>query len=85
MMFASMTGLSDEVLESTFVKGLKAKIRAEIRVLKPIRLGPIMDMAQRLEEKNQALKSLKEYPGLRVNRPNSSGFSEAGKNWRFNC
>lgn len=79
MMFASMTGLSDEVLESTFVKGLKAEIRAEIRVLKPIRLGPIMDMAQRLEEKNQALKSLKEYPGLRVNRPNSSGFSEAAK------
>ena len=78
-MSVSMTGLSDEVLESTFVKGLKVEIRAEIRVLKPIGLGSIMEMTQRLEEKNQALKSLKMYTGFKSGGPNLSGLSEAPK------
>ena len=38
LMSATMTGLPDEVLESTFVKGLKPKIRAKVSVLKPIGL-----------------------------------------------
>lgn len=32
-MSTSMAGLPDEVLESTFIKGLKPEIRAEVRVL----------------------------------------------------
>ena len=51
-MSASMAGLLDEVLESTFVNGLKPEIRAEVRVLKPVGLGPIMETAKLVEEKN---------------------------------
>ena len=35
LMSASVTGLSNDALESTFVKGLKLDIRAKVRVLKP--------------------------------------------------
>ena len=38
-MSTPMVGLLEEVLESTFVKGLKLDIRAEVRVLKPNGLG----------------------------------------------
>ena len=40
LMSASMTGLFDEELESTFTKGLKAEIRAEIRGFKAYWAGP---------------------------------------------
>ena len=71
LMSATMTGLPDEVLESTFVKGLKPEIRAEVRVLKPMGLDQIMETAQLVEEKNMAIKSIKDPVALRVNRPSS--------------
>lgn len=40
----------DEVLESSFINGLKAPIRAEIRMMKPRGLGHIMGLAQRVVE-----------------------------------
>ncbi|EXB38291.1 hypothetical protein L484_013924 [Morus notabilis] len=52
---APLTELSEQVLESTFVKGLKPEIRAEIRLMKPERLGRIMEVAQRVEERNQSV------------------------------
>ena len=59
-MSTSMAGLPDEVLESTFIKGLKPEIRAEVRVLKPVRLGQIMETTQLVEEKNWVIISIKE-------------------------
>ena len=50
-MLVSMTGLSDEVLDSTFMKGLKPDIRAEVRVFKPNRQGSLMETTQLIEEK----------------------------------
>ena len=40
---APLTGISDEVLESTFVKGLKQEIQAELLVADVHRLGQKMD------------------------------------------
>ena len=71
LMLASMTRLPEEVLESTFVKGLKPEVRAEVRVLKPIGLGQIMEIAQLVKDKNLAIKSLKDPNGLKYSRPNS--------------
>ena len=70
-MSASITGLPDEVLEGTFVKGLKPEIRAKVRVLKPIGLGPLMELAQLVEEKNLAIKAMFEPSGLKTKQPNT--------------
>lgn len=45
-----------EVLERIFVNGFKAQIRAEVRLLKPVGLGEIMEIAQRIEERNDLLR-----------------------------
>lgn len=81
-MSASMVGLPDEVLESTFVRGLKPEIRVGIRVLKPTGLGQLMEMAQLVEEKNMAIRSLKDPFGLRGTKPtpyNTSRAQEGGR------
>lgn len=48
--------ISDDVLESNFINGLKAPIQAEVRMLKPRKLGHIMNLARRLEDRNKLLK-----------------------------
>ena len=53
---ALLTEIFDEVLESTFVKGLKQEIQAELLVVDVHGLRQIMDQAQRIEEKNKMLK-----------------------------
>lgn len=60
---APLTELSEQVLESTFVKGLKPDIKAEIRLMKPEGLGRIMEVAQRVEERNLSVR------GSRVTGP----------------
>ena len=85
-MSASITGLPDEVLEGTFVKGLKPEIRAKVRVLKPIGLGPLMELAQLVEEKNLAIKAMFEPSGLKTKQPNTiripGGIKTSGFNYR---
>ena len=71
LMLASMTRLPNAVLESTFVMGLKPNIRVEVRVLKPVGLGQLMETAQLVEEKNIAIKANQEPTRLKSNRPNS--------------
>ncbi|GMN32864.1 hypothetical protein TIFTF001_046644 [Ficus carica] len=44
-----LTDLSEEVLESTFINGLRADIWAEVRMMKPSGLPRIMEFAQRVE------------------------------------
>lgn len=48
--------MPEAVLEGHFVNGLKPEIRAEIRVLRPLGLENIMEMAQRIEDRNQVLQ-----------------------------
>ena len=46
----------EAVLEGHFINGLKSEIRAEIKVLRPLGLENIMEMAQRIEDRNQVLQ-----------------------------
>lgn len=70
VMSATMVELLDEILESMFVKGLKPEIRAEVRFSKPIGLGSTMETAQLIEDKNQALRAIKNPTTNNVVRPN---------------
>ena len=65
-----LKGISEEVMESTFMNGLLPEIRAELRLLKPYGLGHLMEMAQRVEDRNLAMRAAREPNG--PNGPKSS-------------
>lgn len=44
-----LIGLSEAVLESNFIKGLKLEVRSKLQLLRPKGLGEIMDLAQMVE------------------------------------
>ena len=48
--------LPEAVLERHFINGLHPEIKAELRVLRPRSLEQMMDMAQRIEERNLVLR-----------------------------
>ena len=58
--------VSDAVLEGNFMKGMKPKIRAALRLLRPRGLGETMELAQMIEDKNTAKQ---------INKSNSVSFS----------
>ena len=62
---APLTGISKEVMESTFINGLKQEIQVELLISNSRGLGQIMDLAQHTEDKNKLLRGL----GPRSNRP----------------
>ena len=49
--------ISEAVLEGNFMKGLKLKIRAALRLLRPRGLGESMELAQMIVDKNIAAVS----------------------------
>ena len=57
-----------EVLESTFIKGLRPKIKAELRLRRPNGLGQIWQLAQLIEDRNNIVKGGRDPLGPRVNR-----------------
>lgn len=67
-----MNGLPIEVLESTFIKGLKPEVKAELRVMRPSGLGQIMELAQLIEDRDTVVKGVKQGSG-----PRASGFVTA--------
>lgn len=54
-----LTKVSEQVLEGNFVNGMKPEIRAEVRLMQPIGLGWIMELAQRIEDCNTQVQSTK--------------------------
>lgn len=50
-----LQNLSEEVLECNFINGLTPRIRAEVQLLCPMGLEQIMDVAQRVEERDQMI------------------------------
>ena len=58
-MATPLTGVSKELLEGSFVNGLRCDIQAELRMLQPARLSRMMTLVQRVEEKNIRLKQVK--------------------------
>lgn len=64
MLAASLEQISEPVLESTFVKGLKSDIKGELRVLEPNGLEKTMDLAQKVEDKINIHKEQKRGSGF---------------------
>ena len=49
-------GMPEALIEGQFINGLKPKIRAKLRVLRPNVLDQLMEVAQRNEERNMVVK-----------------------------
>ena len=58
-----LKGISEEVMESMFMNGLLLEIQAELRLLQPYGLGHLMEMAQRVEDRNLAMRAAREPNG----------------------
>ena len=56
LLAASLIDVPDPIQEGNFINGLKAEIRAEVRMAQPKGLGRIMDLAKRVEERNEMLR-----------------------------
>lgn len=50
---APLEGVSEDILMGHFINGLKDEIKAKVRVLHPVSLEQAMELAARIEEKNQ--------------------------------
>ena len=53
---ASLVDVPDPIQEGNFINGLKAEIRVEVRMAQPKGLGRLMDLAKRVEERNDMLR-----------------------------
>lgn len=69
LLAAPLMGIPEEVMESTFINKLKAHIRAEVRLLQPKGLGQLIEVAQRVEDKNWAMKVANDSLGTKGNKP----------------
>ena len=54
---ASLGKLEEETMAVVFVNALNEKLRAELMVMNPISLKEMMNMARRIETKNQIVTS----------------------------
>ena len=63
LLASALDGVPKNVQESTFINGLKLEIRAEVRMLKPVGLREVMNLAQRVEERNTYNRASRGYFG----------------------
>lgn len=49
---SSLTELPEEVMECNFLNSLKPEKRADVQLLRPVGLEQIMEVAQRVEDRN---------------------------------
>lgn len=63
---APLPHLSDEILENTFINGLKPVMQAEVRCFRPVDPEDMMEMAQLVEDRETTRD---EEEGPRVSRP----------------
>ena len=66
LLSAPLQGLPVEVLESTFVKGTRPKVRAELRLMRPHGLGQIMELAQLIENCKVLIREVRDQLGPRI-------------------
>ncbi|EXC42536.1 hypothetical protein L484_000413 [Morus notabilis] len=52
---ASMRGIPEPIFRGAFLNGLREDVRAEVKLLRPINLQEVMDLAQQIEERNEAV------------------------------
>lgn len=56
---ASMRGILEPIFRGAFLNGLREDVRAEVKLHRPINLQEVMDLAQQIEEMNEAVERLK--------------------------
>lgn len=59
LLSAPLRDMSDELLKEAFINGLSKDIKAEVRLIEPKRLAHVMSLAQKIEDKNLAIGSVK--------------------------
>ena len=67
-----LKGILEKVMESTFMNGLLPEIRAELHLLQLYGLGHLMEMAQRVEDRNLAMRAAREPNGPKSTKMLSS-------------
>jgi len=72
MLAAPLREISNVVSESTFVYRLRPEIRVEVRLLGPKGLGPIMEVAQKIEDRNMILRNIQGSMSHKTIRPVSA-------------
>ena len=80
MMVVPLTEVSEQVLESNFIDGLRLEIQAELRMLQRTRLGHLMALAQQVDERNMKLKQAKYALGPANSRPTNQTISYPPRN-----
>lgn len=55
VMAAPLKDISEQILEGVFMNGLRVEIQAEVRIRQPVGLARIMNLAQRVEDRDLIL------------------------------
>lgn len=72
LMAAPLPTIPESVMEGNFMNGLSPKICAEVRMMRPQGLGHIMEIAHRVEDRNESLKRAHLRAGPFVSKNSSS-------------
>ncbi|XP_024028604.1 uncharacterized protein LOC112093764 [Morus notabilis] len=56
---ASMRGMPEPIFRGAFLNGLREDVRAEVKLHRPINLQEVMDLAQQIEDRNEAVEKLR--------------------------
>lgn len=79
IMSAPLKNVGEDTLEGVFINGLDEEVQADVLMANPVGLSQIMDMAQRVEDRNIRISKIKEKerPQLRnVIAPSVSRFEQ---------
>ena len=71
-----MTAMLEQLLEGHFINGLKLEMRAEVRLMKPTGLGRVMEVAQRVEDRNKHLRPNRAHKASVGTWPRGSQFGQ---------
>ena len=74
--------VSEQVLKSSFINGLKPEIQAKLLMLQPMGLGRLMALAQWVDERNMKLKQAKYALGPANSRPTNQTISHTHQGTR---
>ncbi|XP_022881659.1 uncharacterized protein LOC111398794 [Olea europaea var. sylvestris] len=86
-MSAPLKNVNEETLEGVFINGLEEEVQAEVLMAKPVGLSQIMDMAQRVEDRNNRINKAKDKERPRnkgVIIPNTARVEQRTVPWHLN-
>ncbi|GJW97748.1 ankyrin repeat-containing protein [Tanacetum coccineum] len=70
-----LRGVSEEVMEGTFIKGLKLDLRSSVRVMQPVSLGQAMKLSIMIEENKTIGGSVSNRSSLRTSVSTGNSYS----------